>query len=117
MNFILYDVTYERYSDLIIWQLGMIGNLSPVFKNKNPEGLKLVQEKLLKSYPANHEIYLYEASLYPGIKSRIRSFNLITLIEQEITSISTLYIPGLKGKKVNKEMIIRLKLNLEDLQY
>lgn len=34
--------------------------------------------------------------------------HLITLIEQEITPISTLYIPALKGKEVNKEMLITL---------
>lgn len=115
MNFVLYDRVFDPYSDLILWQIGMVGNISHSNRSISYDCLEIILEKLLDSYPSQHQTFLYEASLYPGIKSRIRSFHLNLLLKQEITSISTLYIPAIKGKKINEIILERMRLTKNDL--
>lgn len=112
MNFLAFDTIFDKYCDIVIWQLGMIGNLGPIFKQDSQEGLKLIQEKLLKIHSDNHRAVLFEAALYPGVRSKIVEFPLALLIEQEINSLSTLYIPGLGERKVSQDIFSKLKLSI-----
>jgi tetrapyrrole methylase family protein/MazG family protein len=115
MSFLIFDGMVDKHYDLVIWQLGMVGNIKPVIKNVK-DGVLLIQEKLLKTYTPQHQAILYEAALYPGIKPKIMKFPIELLINQNISSISTLYIPGEKNRSFNEKILLKLNLKIEEFQ-
>ncbi|WP_419421429.1 SAM-dependent methyltransferase (plasmid) [Legionella sp. D16C41] len=116
MSFLIFDDKVDKHYDLVIWQLGMVGNIEPVVKKNSKKGLSLIQEKLLKIYSSQHEVILYEAALYPGIKPKITKFAIELLINQNISSISTLYIPAEKKRLHDEKILFKLNLKIEDFQ-
>lgn len=115
-NFIIFDDVINVFSDLIIWQVGIIGNIGSVFNKNSKDGLALIQKKLLQTYSPEHEIILYEASLYPGVQSKIVKFPLQYLMEQDMSSLSTLYVPAKKRKTINRNLFSKLNLKIDDFQ-
>lgn len=115
LSLLIFDDSIDIHYDLVVWQLGMVGNIDSVMKKNVDNGLFLIHEKLLRSYPPQHEATLYEASLYPGIRPNITKFPIEELINQKISSISTLYIPAVKKRPYNLEIISKMNLRIEDL--
>lgn len=112
-DFLLRSRRYDQYSHLILWQVGMIGNLH-IAENKinNRENLKILIEYLLANYPKNHRVALYEASIYSGFSPKIIWCALDNLASQNYSKISTLYIPPLAQAKIDPEMARRLGVEL-----
>lgn len=96
-------------SHLIIWQIGMLGNLGHEAKIKL-EAMVLFVKYLLNFYPDNHMVVLYEASFYPGINCAIKKIMLKDLSGQQISKISTLYVPP--WKKNTPNLVVLKKLGL-----
>lgn len=71
----------EPRAGLVLWQVGAV---------EEPD--RLVRA-LLASYPASHELVVYEASPYPGIAPRADSVPVGRLAEVELTLRSTAYVP------------------------
>ena len=94
----------------MVWQLGMVGNIEPIIKKNVKDGLSIIQEKLLKTYSPQHQAILYEAALYPGIKPKITKFPIEFLVNQDISSIATLYIPAEKNRQINEKIFLKLNL-------
>jgi hypothetical protein len=77
---------------LIVWQIGVVGNLTFV-----PEGdlsrLGVLVEYLLQTYPEDHEVVAYEASLYSVLDDVIVRCPLGSLAEVSVSPAATLYVP------------------------
>ncbi|MCD6056388.1 MAG: putative uroporphyrinogen methylase [Gammaproteobacteria bacterium] len=87
---------FDRRSNLIIWQVGMIEvetQADTVDKATQQRGLKKLQVLLEQSYPPDHIVYLYVAALYPEQIPKITSLSLSNLEHASIITLSTLYIP------------------------
>jgi tetrapyrrole methylase family protein / MazG family protein len=106
---LLYDKIIDPTAHLCIWQPGVIGNRATPKQNQKGKHLNLLKNKLLNYYPSSHAAILYEASLYPGIESLIQPFLLEHIEEQDISTLSTLYIPPINQRKVNKQILEQLK--------
>ncbi len=112
-DFLVCQHSYSPFSHLLLWQIGSLGNKYladtefPLAKN-----LEVLTEELLKSYPSNHEIVLYQAALFATEQAKIRRFELAKLAQQDVELIDTLYIPPLDMPKanINQDMIKRLGL-------
>lgn len=89
-------------SHLVIEQIGMVGNLGRPTDKVNKRALEALHAYLLSFYPKNHKCILYEAALYPRMTPKIIYFELSNLLNQQYTTISTLYIPPkqVESKKV-----------------
>lgn len=79
-------------SHLILWQIGMIGEVG-LKPPTNKEKINELKNYLLKQYPAKHEVYIYEAAQYPGFPPRIEPCALEVIDRLAFTTISTLYVP------------------------
>jgi uncharacterized protein YabN with tetrapyrrole methylase and pyrophosphatase domain len=77
---------------LIIWQIGVVGNLTYVPKGDLTH-IPLLVEFLERYYPSDHEVVCYEAALYPVCEASIQRCPLSSLDDAEISPMSTLYIP------------------------
>lgn len=104
-NFLLYDRVIDPLSDLVLWQIGVLGDFTTEQKIKSKEIIDILLSKLLSFYDANHRAFLYEAALYPTQKPKIQEFDLENLCDQQFTSISTLFIPARKGNKINGKIL------------
>jgi len=105
-DLVLHDRAFDRNSHLIIWQVAMIGNFGHL-KKVNQKAINFLKHQLLDRYPEGHEIYLYEASIYPGMSSRILKVILADLDKQKFTTITSLYIPPL-GKSTPKLKVLEI---------
>jgi uncharacterized protein YabN with tetrapyrrole methylase and pyrophosphatase domain len=91
-EYLLYDKLIDTSSHVVIYQIGMIGNLGMPTKQINLEAISFIKKKLLKLYAHEKTAIIYEAALYPGTESKIVEFELDDLDKQALTAISTLYI-------------------------
>jgi uncharacterized protein YabN with tetrapyrrole methylase and pyrophosphatase domain len=88
---------------LIVWQIGVVGNLT-----FTPEGdlsrLGLLVDYLLRFYPADHEVVWYEASLYSVLDDVIVRCPLSALLETDVSPMATLYVPPSTSRRIDRAL-------------
>jgi len=109
-DLLIYDKPIITCSDFIIWQTGLIGNIGLPSALSDKTGLKLLINKLLKHYPADYEVVIYEAAMYPTVSAKIVRCNIKSLEQEKLSPISTLYIPAIKSSKRNNYVVKQLGL-------
>tara|TARA_Y100000588_G_C13933996_1_gene787048 strand:+ start:100 stop:840 length:741 start_codon:yes stop_codon:yes gene_type:complete len=92
-EFLLKEKELDISSHLILWQIGMICRQGLPTNEVNKDGLVKLQQKLRSFYPPDTEVYVYEAALYPGIRPSVKRSFIEQICPEQITTISTLYIP------------------------
>lgn len=73
----------EPAAALVLWQAGVV------------ESRTELVAVLRRSYPASHELVLYEASPYPGVAPLTDRVALEALVEATLTERTTVYVPPL----------------------
>jgi uroporphyrin-III C-methyltransferase len=113
-DFLINNRLHDPHSILILWQIGVLGELN-YRADYRPIGIDILLEKLLCKYPDDHQIIVYEAAAHPVIIPRIIETRLSALSPDIITPLSTLYVAPLPPEKPNFELADRLGLDLEDI--
>jgi uncharacterized protein YabN with tetrapyrrole methylase and pyrophosphatase domain len=112
-DFLLRKRKVDASAALILWQVGVVGNLAYA-----PEGdtshVGLLVERLRSEYPARHGTVLYEASLYPACDPVIRHVPLSDLVGAEISPMATLYVPPAYEAPPDREIAARLGIPVDD---
>lgn len=80
---------------LVLWQVAAIGEKRAVTEGEHGRNLPLLAQRLLESYPPDHEVVLYEASPFPIVKPLIERLTVAGLAQAEPTAQATLYVPPL----------------------
>jgi uncharacterized protein YabN with tetrapyrrole methylase and pyrophosphatase domain len=106
-DFLLRRRKFDPCSALILWQFGVIGELSCPKKMRR-DCVCLLVECLLQSYPRDHKVILYEAAIYPLYEPIRRLINLSRLPCTKYMPISTLYIPPLADRPASPAIKRRL---------
>ncbi|MEW5985100.1 MAG: SAM-dependent methyltransferase [Chloroflexota bacterium] len=107
------DVT----TPLILWQVGVVGELTLPPRGGRPRGLSILCEVLQEAYGPEHPVILYEASRYAGFPPRVERFPLAQLANTPLTPVSTLYVPPRTVLPWDKEMMVRLGITEADLEW
>jgi hypothetical protein len=68
----------------------------------------VLAERLLETYPAEHEVVVYEATTLPVLPPKILRLPLSALAAADVTAISTLYVPPLPDRDTDMVMLRRL---------
>lgn len=113
-DFLVYKRRFDPTSSLILWQVGVIGDLT--FKKKvmyKQDGLYLLVDVLARYYGLEHEVVIYVASEYPFCRPLVQRVALKNLAKSNLSPVSTLYVPPKKGKV--DEGILK-ELNLDQTQ-
>jgi uncharacterized protein YabN with tetrapyrrole methylase and pyrophosphatase domain len=110
-DFLVQRRKHDPSSGLVLWQAGAIavsdhrrGNLW------NREGLQVLMDVLLESYPPDHPITIYEANSFPIGESKILRVALAALGQAPVTGLSTLWIEPLPNRAPDLEVLRRLGL-------
>jgi uncharacterized protein YabN with tetrapyrrole methylase and pyrophosphatase domain len=104
-DFLLRRRRFDPTSTLVLWQIGGIGVFD--FRSRplwSRQGLAVLQRELLRHYPADHEVVVYEAVPYPTLPPKILRFPLAALENGEVTIRSTLLVPPLPDRESDPEM-------------
>ncbi len=108
-DFLIRHRQFDPRSGLILWQIGLIGNLSFFQAERVSGGLKVLTEVLERHYDGHHEVIVYEAAVYyPVCPPIIQPVPLFKLPEAQVTEVSTLYVPTQEQTPADREMMARL---------
>ena len=77
----------------IIWSIGVVGCFSYSDSGMSQKSLMALLERLYQTYPANHQVVVYEAATTEGGRFRADATTLAALPSVELDGASTLYIP------------------------
>ncbi|MDM8546638.1 SAM-dependent methyltransferase [Candidatus Venteria ishoeyi] len=98
---------------VILWQPGNVGELHYQEKTHDNPNKQVLLEYLQQFYPAQHAIFIYQASPYPGCPAQIEYLPLAQLQQRSLGSISTLYLPPVSPPQIDKSMAEKLGIALE----
>ena len=115
-DFLLHPRRFDTASGLVLWQIGVIGNLTSRIHEQHPQGLSLLQEKLLAHYPASHRVYIYEAATLPDTAPRVQVAEIQHMTGADVSPASTLYVPPATAPQIDETMLKALNLSLDDLK-
>lgn len=97
----------------IIWQIGGIAEfLMPSNKTEHP-GLPVLRDELLKYFPAEHEVIVYEAATMPVFGPSIEKMPLQKLGDVKPGKAKTLVIPALCEPEFDVEILEKFGLTPE----
>jgi len=110
-DFIAFNRKFDPRSHLILWQVGLIGDLEYKRNGYDRHGLHVLTEVLREYYASDHEVVVYEASPYLICKPTIIPVELSSLPEARITPISSLYVPPSGESRPDNDRLIRLGID------
>ena len=114
-DFLVRPRVFDTSTALILWQIGVIGHMTPAEQGMSTPNLDVLLSRLLPAYGEDHIVYVYEAARYPNEKSLIQKAPLRYLHNAHITVLSTLYVPGKVSPEVDHNMVAQLGLTMDDL--
>ena len=105
-------MVYQRQIDssayLILWQVGVAGDLSFSECFSTDAYRALLIELLLQDYPSGHPVIIYRAATLPTQRARIEQSTLEQLQHARIEMADTLVVPPARPMSKNSTMLARL---------
>ncbi|WP_456448998.1 SAM-dependent methyltransferase [Thiolapillus sp.] len=114
-QFLIYDRHIDPTAMLILWQVGLCGDLSGKRFDTSAERLQILVKKLYRWYSPDTEIILYEAPVLAIHQPRTDRLPLHELPRQETGQSSTLVIPPTGKPQADKKVLRALGYGLSDL--
>lgn len=112
-DFLVFGRAADPASNLVLWQIGAIAELSYQTSRDawNPHGLAVLTDVLLQTYPAEHEVVVYEAARFAACAPKIVRVPLAHLPRAGVTPLSTLFVPPCELSTVDQTMLRRLRMH------
>lgn len=105
---LLFDLSLETGIDLYLYHVCSIGNARTDFKDPVARNqAALLQEKLLRTYPATHEVILIGSPQREGGAPTLHRGPVgdLTALLLKVTFSTTLFVPSIRPKKVDRRML------------
>jgi tetrapyrrole methylase family protein/MazG family protein len=115
-DFLIHRRQFDTQSHLVLWQVGVIGALTHVKNFTDTNGISVLTNYLEQFYSPHHPVIAYEAAQYPSFDPRIEEVELKQLANTTLSRITTLYVPPLGKALCDKDMLLALNIDIEDLQ-
>jgi uncharacterized protein YabN with tetrapyrrole methylase and pyrophosphatase domain len=110
-DFLLNAVLIDPSSQLVLWQIGTLGDWTYKTRMYDIRALPLLVQKLARFYPPTHLVTVYEAAMFPGVEPMIAKVPLYSLSEFPITAAMTLYVPPARARVPDPEMLSLFSLS------
>jgi precorrin-6B methylase 1 len=108
-QFMFYKRIIDPSAYLILWQIGVAGDLNYGVQVTGRQYRKLLLSLLYEYYQENHQVILYEAATSPLKKIRAERIFLSQLVNVELKDYTTLVIPPAYSMQKNTELIEKIK--------
>jgi hypothetical protein len=70
-DFMLNAINIEPSSQLVLWQIGTLGDWTYKTQSYDIRSMPLLVKKLARVYPLTHIVTVYEAPMFPGVEPLI----------------------------------------------
>lgn len=97
-DFLLTAPVIDPSSQLILWQIGTLGDWTYKRIKYDTSAMPLLVRRLCQFYPMAHLITVYEAPMFPAVEAMIAHIPLYSLVHFPITAAMTLYIPPVRTR-------------------
>jgi uncharacterized protein YabN with tetrapyrrole methylase and pyrophosphatase domain len=97
-------------SSVVLWQIGVLGDSTYKTQGYDTSAMPLLIESLLRWYPPNHLVYLYEAAVFIGCEPRIVPVPIPHLSSVPMSAGFTLYIPPAYATHADPTVLYRMNL-------
>lgn len=105
---LFYDRRIDPCGYLILWQVGVVGDLSLKRFSTGAAYRQVLVERLMEDYPAEHEVIIYRAPTLPVQRAEIRRIQLKELPEAVMTAEETVVLPPASPLRQNERVRVRL---------
>jgi uncharacterized protein YabN with tetrapyrrole methylase and pyrophosphatase domain len=95
-DFMWFDRYVDPMAHLLLWQVGSLGNWTYESTGYDLSSFPSLVQKLLRTYPPEHPVTVYEAPFHAGAPPRIVRVPLSQLAGWQVTPATTLYLPPLR---------------------
>lgn len=113
-QFLLRDPVVDQYTALVLWQIGVIGDMSVRDHEPfNRKGVALLINALSRRFPGDHPVAVYQAARWRIGDPQIHWTSLSELDRAPITQLSTLYVPPMSGAPIDQTVIDELGVVVE----
>lgn len=102
---------FDACTPLVLWQIGVIGNLYRPSEQPGRPGLELLVETLQEHYGSDHQVFVYQAGTLPGADAWVQPVPLAHLPDATVTPDSTLYVPPRALPALSDTLLERLGLS------
>lgn len=92
-DFLLNSIQTDPSTQLVLWQIGTLCDWTYKTRMYDIRAMPLLVQKLMRTYPGDHPVTVYEAAMFPGADPMIATFPLYWLDQFPITAAMTLYVP------------------------
>jgi uncharacterized protein YabN with tetrapyrrole methylase and pyrophosphatase domain len=92
-DFLINGRTIDNTSNVVLWQIGVLGDATYKSQQYDIKGMPQLLTKLYQYYSPYHDVYVYEAPIFPGVEPVVRKIPLWALPQGGVSAISTLFIP------------------------
>ena len=106
-DFLINGPIIDNSTQLVIWQIGTLGDLTYHRNKYDTSAMPLLVERLAYFFPRSHLVTVYEAPMFPGVEPMIARIPLYSLSEFPITAAMTLYIPPARLRTPDPELARR----------
>jgi len=110
-RFVLFNKPADPTTALVLWQVGMFGDSSYQPEGSRGRWIPVLVERLLRHYPPDHEVTLYEAALFVKCAPRIEKIPLSKLAEAELRPATTLYVPPAQKDELDGDLLTQLGID------
>ena len=115
-DFLLFRRKFDPHSSLILWQVGVIGDLTFQAKGYDNKNIDVLVDYLEPVYGRDHGAVVYEASHFSIYDPSMERTTIGKLPDTKLTAASTLYVPPLAGAQIDEDMLRRLGMKAEQLR-
>lgn len=115
--FLIWPVVFDPRCSLVLWQIGVTGDLSLNRATPLPGALALLTQKLLTHYPPKHRIALYECATLDVHQPMIQWLRLEQLPSAKPSHVATLYIPPFGDITPDMNVVKQLGLPADNLYF
>lgn len=114
-DFLIRRRRFDPCTGLVLWQVGLVGELYKRPRYEVRRGLRVLVETLAETYPLRHTVVIYEAARDASRRPAISRLPLEELPAAAVQPIATLYVPPLETAPVDLAMLARLGIDPRDL--
>ena len=116
-DFLIYNRIFDPRSVLVLWQIGVVGQIGFQKRFRIAENLEILKNRLMKHYTRDHAGFIYEASPYPVCDPVIEPVAIAELRADRLTPISTFVIPPSSPSSPDVDMMAALSIPLSYIRY
>ncbi|MFT3728992.1 MAG: SAM-dependent methyltransferase [Terricaulis sp.] len=108
-DFFLHNRQVDTSAALVLWQVGVFGDLSLRDFTPSRQRIRALAEALLVHYPPGHVATVYEAATLAVLTAKLQLIALAELHNATFSQQSTLYIPPLGAPRVDARRLAMLE--------